>query len=135
MASFDMALVDEVRRRLDATYEEALDGLEEADGDLLHALAAIERRRRERKGALEGGELIGRAVGLAREGKLVGLTVKLGDRVVRRLPLPRNATGAIAAAVVAGLLSQLKVDLVAGEQPLPEGDETAPDADQSEDLG
>jgi hypothetical protein len=135
MASFDMALVDEVRRRLDATYEEALDGLEEADGDLLHALAAIERRRRERKGALEGGELIGRAVGLAREGKLAGLTVKLGDRVVRRLPLPRNTTGAIAAAVVAGLLSQLKVDLVAGEQPSQEGGETAPDGAQSEDLG
>ncbi len=112
MASFDMALVDEVRRRLDATYEEALTGLDEADGDLLHALAAIERRRRERRDTLEGGELIGRAVGLAREGKLVGLEVKLGDRVVRRLPLPNTVAGAVLGAVLAGIISQLDIGLV-----------------------
>jgi hypothetical protein len=128
MASFDMALVDEVRRRLDATYEEALTGLEAADGDLLHALAAIERGRRERHDALEGGEMIGRAVGLAREGKLAGLKIKLGDRVVRQLPLPKNAAGAVFGAVVAGLLSQLTVDLV-------KSDAEAGDPEESEDLG
>ena len=135
MASFDMALVDEVRRRLDATYEEALNGLEEADGELLHALAAIERRRRERQGALEGGELIGRAVGLAREGKLAGLKVKLGDRVVRQLALPRNTPGAVAAAVLAGLLSQLNIDLVTDESGQEATEGAIPDAAQGEDLG
>ncbi len=115
MASFDMALVDEVRQRLDATYEEALAGLEEADGDVLHALAAIERRRRERHEAMESGEIIGRAVGLAREGKLSGLEVKLGDRVVRRIPLPRGTGGAVLGAVVSALLSQLSVDLIRKE--------------------
>ena len=115
MASFDMALVDEVRQRLDATYEEALAGLEEADGDVLHALAAIERRRRERHEAMESGEIIGRAVGLAREGKLSGLEVKLGDRVVRRIPLPRGTGGAVLGAVISTLLSQLSVDLIRKE--------------------
>jgi hypothetical protein len=115
MASFDMALVDEVRQRLDATYEEALVGLEEADGDLLRALAAIERRRRERQEAMESGELIGRAVGMAREGKLSGLEVKLGDRTVRRLPLPKGTAAAVAGAVLSALLSQLSVDLVPKE--------------------
>jgi len=38
-----MALVDEVRKRLDATYEEALFGLERSGGDLLNALAAPPR--------------------------------------------------------------------------------------------
>ncbi len=119
MASFDMALVDEVRQRLDASYEEALAGLEEADGDLLHALAAIERRRRERREAMESGEIIGRAVGLAREGKLSGLEVKLGDRVVRKIPLPKGTAGAVVGALLSTLLSQLSVDLIrkeAGEQ-------------------
>jgi hypothetical protein len=124
MATFDMALVDEIRRRLDATYEEALTALEETNGDLLHALAAIERRRRERQEAMEGGELIGRAVGLAREGKLAGLQVKLGDRVIRQLPLPRNAAGAMLGAVLAGLVSQLTVDLVTN----PPASETGEDA-------
>jgi len=130
MASFDMALVDEVRRRLDASYEDALTGLEEANGDLLHALAAIERRRRERHDTLEGGEMIGRALGLAREGKLAGLKIKLGDRVVRELPLPRNTAGAVFGAVLAGLLSQLTVDLVKGDA----APETA-ESEQSENLG
>ncbi len=129
MASFDMALVDEVRRRLDASYEEALTGLEEANGDLLHALAAIERRRRGRDEALEGGEIVGRAIGLAREGKLAGLKIKLGDRVVRRLPLPKNTAGAVLGAVLAELLSQLTVDLVTSEAA------PAADPEQSEDLG
>ncbi len=115
MASFDMALVDEVRQRLDATYEEALTGLEEADGDILHALAAIERRRRERHEAMEGGEIIGRALGLAREGKLSSLEVKLGDRVVRRIPLPKGTGGAVLGAVFSTLLSQLSVDLIRKE--------------------
>jgi len=114
MASFDMALVDEVRKRLDATYEEALYGLEVADGDLLHALAAIEKSRRERKEALESGELIGRAVGLAREGKVAGLKVRIGDRLVRRIPLPRGTGAALAGAVLATVLSQLTVDLIQG---------------------
>jgi hypothetical protein len=134
MASFDMQLVDEVRRRLDATYEEALTGLEEANGDLLHALAAIERRRRERQDALDGGELIGRAVGLAREGKLAGLQVKLGDRVLKQLPLPKNTAGAVLGAVLAGLISQLDIDLVTKE-PAADDDEAGEVSEQSEDLG
>jgi hypothetical protein len=133
MASFDITLVDEIRRRLDATYEEALTGLEETDGDMLHALAAIERRRRERQEAMEGGELIGRAVGLAREGKLAGLQIKLGDRVIRQLPLPRSAAGAMLGAVLAGLLSQLTVDLVTKPSGTQTGEEAA--AEPSQELG
>jgi len=111
MASFDIALVDEVRKRLDASYEEALVGLDEADGDLVKALAAIERRRREREEAMESGELIGRAVGMAREGKLSSMKVKLGERVVRRVPL-KGPAGAVLGAVLSTLLSQLSIDLV-----------------------
>ena len=132
MASFDMALVDEVRQRLDATYEEALTGLEEADGDILHALAAIERRRRDRHEAMESGEIIGRAVGLAREGKLSCIEVRLGDRVVRRIPLPKGTGGAVLGAVFSTLLSQLSVDLIRKEP----GEQAASDlAAEAEEVG
>ena len=115
MATYDMALVDDIRKRLDATYEEALAGLEEGDGDLLLALAAIERRRREERGAAEGGQLIGQAIGLAREGKLHGMRVRLGDRVLRDLPLPEGVGGAVLGAVLSNLLSQLAIDLLRKE--------------------
>jgi hypothetical protein len=123
MASFDMALVDDVRKRLDATYEEALFGLEESEGDLLKALAAIERRRREEESAAESGELIGKAIGLAKEGKLKGMRVRLGSRTVRELPLPKGATGAVLGAALSTLLSHLSVDLVRKEGQEPEAEE------------
>jgi len=123
MASFDMALVDEVRKRLDATYEEALFGLERSGGDLLNALAAIEHKRREEESAAESGELIGRAIGLAKEGKLEGMRVRLGSRTVRELPLPKGMAGAVLGAVLSTLLSQLSVDLVRKEGEEPETEE------------
>jgi hypothetical protein len=115
MASYDMALVDEIRKRIDATYEESLAGLEEGDGDLLLALAAIERRRRQEQGAAQGGELIGQAIALAREGKIEGMRVRLGDRVLRDLPLPPGVGGAVLGAVLSNLLSQLAVELLRRE--------------------
>jgi len=116
MTSFDMALVDELRKRLDATYTEALTALEEAQGDVLRALAAIERMRAERQGAESSGELVGRAIALAKEGKLRGLRVKLGDRPLRDLPLPKGAGGAVLGAVLSSLLAQLSLDLVKAEE-------------------
>jgi len=115
MASFDMALVDEVRKRLDATYQEALRGLEESEGDLLRALAAIERHRKEQQGAADSGELIGRAIGLAKEGKLKGLRLKLGDRTLREVPLPKGPGGAVLGALLSGLFSQLDFELIKKE--------------------
>jgi len=115
MQKFDMAVVDEIRKRLNASYDEVLVGLEESDGDILRALAAIERRRSEQRAAEEGGELIGRAIGLAREGRLKGLRVKLGDRPIRDLPVPRGFGGALLAELASALLSQLRVDVLEKE--------------------
>lgn len=112
MATFDMALVDEIRRRLDASYEEAQYGLEQAEGELLAALTAIEKHRRERQETVDGGEIIGRAVGLARSGQLGELELKLGDRLLRKVPLPKSQAGTILGAVVAALLSQIKLEVV-----------------------
>jgi len=118
-----MALVDDVRKRLDATYEEALFGLEQGEGNLLKALAAIERRRREEESAAESGELIGKAIGLAKEGKLKGMRVRLGSRTVRELPLPKGAAGAVLGAALSTLLSHLSVDLVRKQGEEPEAEE------------
>jgi hypothetical protein len=128
MGRYDMALVDEIRKRLNASYDEALMGLEESDGDMLRALAAIERRRAEQKTAEQSGELFGRAIGLAKEGRLRGLRVKLADRPVRDLPLPRGLGGALVGELVSTLLSQLTVELIEGEPGEPE-DTEAEDAE------
>ncbi len=123
MASYDIALVDEIRKRLDCTYEEAVLGLEAADGDLVRALAATERIKSQREGAQVSGELVGKAIELAREGKLKGLRVKLGDRPIGEVPLPKGAAGGAIGAVLALLLARVSVELVTedtGEPVTPE---------------
>jgi len=110
--SYDIALVDELRRRLNCTYEEALLGLEAGGGDLVRSLAATEHVKSQRDGAALSGELIGRAVELAKEGKLRGLRVKLGDRAVGEVPVPKGPAGGALAALVTLLLSRISVEMV-----------------------
>jgi hypothetical protein len=112
MEHYDIALVDEIRKRLNASYDEVLVGLEEGGGDMLRALATIERHREEQREAGESGELVGRAIGLAKEGRLKGLRIVLGDRAISEVPLPKGIGGALIGELVAGLLSQMKVELV-----------------------
>jgi len=115
MANYDIALVDEIRKRLDATYEEVLLGLEAGEGDLVRSLAATERIKTQRDEAQLSGETIGKAIEMAKEGKLKGLRVKLGDRPVGEVPLPKGAAGGALGAVLSLLLSRVSVELVVDE--------------------
>ncbi len=115
MPNFDMALADEVKKRLDASYDEVLYGLEQGEGDLLRALAAIERKRREERATEQGGEVIGKAIDLAKQGQLKGLRVRLGERTIREMPLPKGIGGAVVGAVLSTLITQLVVELVKRE--------------------
>lgn len=112
MANYEIAIVDEIRKRLDATYEEALLGLEAGEGDLVRSLAATERVKAQRDGARLSGEIIAAAIDKAKEGKLKGLRVKLGDRPVGEVPLPKGAAGGALGAVLTLLLSRVSVELV-----------------------
>ncbi len=120
MASHDIALVDEIRKRLDASYEEVLLGLEAGEGDLVRSLAATERIKAQRHGAELSGEVIGQAIEMAKEGKLKGLRVKLGDRTVGELPLPKGPAGGALGAVLSLLLARVSVELITEEAAVPE---------------
>ena len=115
MANYDIALVDEIRRRLDASYEEVLLGLEAGEGDLVRSLAATERIKAQRDEAQLSGETIGKAIEMAKEGKLKGLRVKLGDRPVGEVPLPKGPAGGALGAVLSLLLSRVSVELITEE--------------------
>ncbi len=104
---YDIKLVDELRKRLDCTYEEALLGLEAGGGDLVRSLAATEKIQSSREGASFSGEMIAQAVQLAREGKLKGLRVMLGDRAVGEVPVPKGVAGGALAALLTLLLSRV----------------------------
>ena len=120
MAEYDMALVDEIRRRLDASYEEAYEGLTESSGDLLGALVAIERRRRKgRKG--RSAELLDEALRLSEQGLLRGLRIRFGDRVLREVAVGRTPRASLLAGLLASVVNEFAVELVrddpAGAEP------------------
>ena len=118
MSAHEMQLVDEIRRRLDATYEEALAGLEEGEGELLKALAAIERRRKAQAQQTQSraSEIIDRVMALTGNGAVRAVRVKLGPRLVKEIPVALGRPGAIAVALVSLLFSECNLELIRGEE-------------------
>ena len=119
----ELEMADILRERLQASYEECQEALKASDGDLLGALAWIERSRRERGNSLTG--VISQAVTEAQEvsqgGILDRLCIRLGDQVLADFPVVLVGAGAATVAVLSVLLKQ--VSLEAHIQPHPETEE------------
>ena len=111
MENQQLAQVDELRRRLDATYAEASDALKESQGDLLGALAALEEKRRE---VSEIADLVEKVVDIANEIK--GLRLRWGKRVLREVALKDCLVYGILAAGLVGVLGELSLEAIKKEE-------------------
>jgi len=114
MSNDEMRLIDEIRQRLEATYEEAADALREANGDIVQALAVIERRRRERGEGLVSisNELIEEIKRLASAGVARKLRVKLGEQTVAEVSVTFGQAAAVVLSVAALLLSKIVIEVI-----------------------
>ena len=114
MSNDEMRLVDELRQRLDASYEEAAAALREASGDMVQALAVLERHRRERGEGLVNisNELIEEVKRLASEGVARKLRVKLGERPVAEISITFGQAAAVVLSVAALLLSKMVIEVI-----------------------
>jgi hypothetical protein len=114
MSNDEMRLIDELRQRLEATYEEAADALREANGDIVQALAVIERRRRDRGEGLVSisNELIDEIKRLASEGAARRIRVKLGERPVAEISVTFGQAAAVVLSVAALLLSKIVIEVI-----------------------
>jgi len=111
MSNDEIRLIDELRQRLDASYEEAAEALREAGGDMVQALAVLERRRRERGEGLVNisSELIDEIKRLASEGVARKLRVKLGERPVAEISVTFGQAAAVVLSIAADvILAMLK---------------------------
>ena len=112
--SVDLASVDLVRERMRCTYEEAQKALQAAGGDVVTALANLE------KSQSSGVDVAGMAAELLDDvqrlleagGAIRKLRVRLGDRVVREIPVEATAVGAILLGLLAVLASRLTIDII-----------------------
>ena len=112
MQKYDMGLVDEIRRRLDASYEEALEALEEGQGELLHALAALEAKR---KASSEGIDIIERIFDIAEMG-VSAFRLRLGRKVLKEISVTQGAFWSITTAILAAFINEMTMEVIRREE-------------------
>jgi hypothetical protein len=112
--SVDLANVDLVRERMRCTYEEARNAIQAAGGDVVTALANLE------KSQSSGVDVAGMTAELMDDvqrlleagGAIRKLRVRLGDRVIREIPVEVTAVGAILIGILAVLATRLTIDII-----------------------
>lgn len=108
----DLQSVDLIRERIEASYDEALEALKESDGDVLEALAVLERRRREKEDVFTSAvELITEVEEMARDWEVTGVKVRYGGRLLADIPVHLVSIGAIAAALLAAFITRSTIEL------------------------
>lgn len=113
--SYSLEQVDLVRERLGVGYAEAKRALDETDGDVISALAALEGRQAA-QGPAEAVELMIREVRRALEGHGIRrVVVKLGDQTLTDAPVAVCGLGAVLLAVASALCACFRLELFTGE--------------------
>jgi hypothetical protein len=115
--------IDELRARIDVTYEQACDYLRAAHGDIVEAILLYERdkgkgnRSREDEVIDRGRDMLDRVRKTVEEGMRKKLVVRREERTVAELPLAAGLVGAIVApklavlGAVAALVTRSTVDI------------------------
>ncbi len=120
----DLKDADLIRERLEASYTEAEEALDYAEGDVLGALSYIERARAEKAGGLQNAisTIMARSQSLAQRG-IKSLEFELGGKKLGKLDLSVVGPLAFGLAVGIGLLKLLQISVI--EQASEEAEEEA----------
>ncbi len=105
-----------IREKLDASYSEAKEALEAADGDILGALAYIEEKRANSGEKLQRAftDLVNRGRQLSQEG-VEGLEIEFLGKSLGRFDLHLSGPAAFVVALVSSLLSLCRLKVIAHE--------------------
>jgi hypothetical protein len=115
--------VDVIRERMDVGYQDALRALEQAEGDLVKALALIEQWLKEKEEEATLNRLIEDAIEEVREAikhPIRKIRVRMGKAWAKEFPVALTAAAAVGVAVVAFLINRCSVE-VEHEPPKDEG--------------
>jgi hypothetical protein len=110
--SVDLSHVDLLRERLHVGYDEARVALEASHGDVVAALARLEKTYPPRNDMLAvGGEILDEVQRLLERGVIRKIRVKLGRRTLKEIPVSLTALGAMTVGLVAVLISLFAIEL------------------------
>jgi len=117
--AYTLEQVDLVRERMGVGYAEAREALEQAAGDVVGALAAIEQRPRDDSPAARFDEAINSIAEEVKQsltGRLIkALRIKLDDQTVAEVPVTLVGVGAVLVTLVSAVLGHLRLETVSGD--------------------
>lgn len=95
----ELEKIDLIRARLEVSYKEAREALEQAGGDVVQALVNLEERGRDlgERFQVRGQEMVGQVRGILQKGQSYRIKVKKGDQTVYEFPATIGALGLIGA--------------------------------------
>lgn len=110
----ELEKIDIIRSRFNIGYEDARTALHNADGDLVGALASLEKEDRADLMAL-GIEVADEVQKLIAGGPIRRLRIKYGGKLVAEKTVAFGAVAALAVGVAAILVSKLMIEVERGE--------------------
>jgi len=92
--------IDQIRRRLGVTYEEAYKALEECNGDLVSALIILEKEQKQAGTHVDvlqvkGQELLNKIKEIIREGNVNKIIVKNDEKTLMEIPVTAGVVGLV----------------------------------------
>ena len=109
--SVDLSKVDQVRGRMGVSYEEAQAALEASGGDVMAALAHLEKGRGPSELLIVGANLLDEVERLLRAGAIKKIRVRLGNRTLKEIPVSLTAVSAVLIGILAVLVTQFVIEL------------------------
>ena len=112
----ELEKIDAIRSRFRVTYAEAREALNEASGDVIGALAVIERKDSHADLLALCAEMADEIQKLACGDPIRRLKIKYGDRTVMETPVALTAFAAVAVGIAAVLISKLIIEVEKGQE-------------------
>lgn len=99
--------IDMIRERTGASYKQAKEALEQAEGDVLNAIIFIEDKQKENlwteQFTVAGTEVVDKLKEIIRKGNVSRIRVKKGDYLILDTPVTAGAVGSILMPYIAAL--------------------------------
>ena len=109
MYSDDLEKLDTIRQRLDVSYDEARKALDEAEGDVVAALASLEKRQRDIVTIVA--ELVDEIGKLLESAPAKKVRLKLGRKVIAEIPVALTAAAGFLLGLAAVLVTKAAMEL------------------------
>ena len=113
----ELEKIDIIRNRFKVSYEDARKALSDTSGDVIGALAALEKTHGSSMDLLAlGAEVADEVQKLIGGGPIRRLRVKYGNRLLTETPVALTAVAALAVGLSAILISKLIIEVDRGEE-------------------